>query len=115
MTATAFTYDGVVAGSDQVSTTEAIITSGENLAARTPLGMVTATGKLVAWAPGAANGSEKAVYLTVDAVDATGGDISTQVYKAGTFNVDMVELGAATAAQKLNCFVGTPISLQALA
>jgi hypothetical protein len=111
---TPFSYATLIAGSDSVSTTEGTIASGENLAANTPLGMVTATGKLVIRAPGAADGSEKAVRMTVNAVDATAGDVSTQLYKTGTFNVDLVELGAATAAQKLTCFVGTPISLQAL-
>ncbi len=115
MTVTAYSNDSIVAGSDDIATTEVVIASGQNLAQYTPIGQVTATGKFVVWAPGATDGSEKAVYLTANAIDASAADVSSQVYKAGTFNTDLVELGAATAAQKLACFVGTPISLQTLA
>lgn len=115
MTVTAFSYDSFVAGSDEIATTEVVITSGQNLAQYAPLGQVTATGKLVIWAPSATDGSENAVYIAVNATDATGGDITTQVYKAGTFNIDLVAFPVATDAQKLACFVGTPISLQTLA
>ena len=114
MTVTAFSNDSIIAGSDDISTTEVIITSGQNLAQYTPLGQVTATGKFVVWAPGATDGSEKAVNLTVNAIDASASDVSSQVYKAGTFNTDLVAFPAATDAQKLACFVGTPISLQTL-
>lgn len=101
-------------GSDPQVTTLGVITSGQNLAARTPVGQVTATGKFVEWAPGAADGSEVAVYLTAYAVDASGGDVSAQLIKAGTFNPDLVQWpGGSTALQQSLAFVGTPISLQA--
>ncbi len=115
MTVTVFSNDSIVAGSDDIATTEVVITSGQNLAQHTPLGQVTATGKFVVWAPGASDGSEKAVRMTANAIDATGSEVSSQVYKAGTFNTDLVAFPAATDAQKLACFVGTPISLQTLA
>jgi hypothetical protein len=115
MTETAFNYNSIAAGSDEVATTKAVITSGQNLAQYAPLGQVAATGKLVIWAPGASDGSEKAVYMTANAIDASGADVSSQVYKAGTFNTDLVAFPAATDVQKLTCFVGTPISLQTLA
>lgn len=105
--------DNWITGSDKVHTTAGTIASGEVLPARAPLGQVTATGKLVEWAPGASDGSEIAVYLTSSAVDASGGDLAAQVIKSGTFNPEDVAWPAgATAAQKLCAFVGTPISLQ---
>jgi len=105
----------LTAGSEPVHTTEATIASGQNLTKLTPLGQVTATGKFVAWDPAASDGSQKAVYLLAHDVDASTGDVVTQVYKSGNFNVDLIQFGAATVAQQLACFVGTPISLQSLA
>lgn len=105
--------DNWVTGSDSYQTTLGTIASGQNLPDKTPLGQVTATGKLVAWAPAAENGSEVAVYITGYAVDATGADKQAQVIKAGTFNPEQINWpGGTTAAQKLTAFVGTPISLQ---
>lgn len=105
--------DNWITGSDSYQTTLATILAGQNLAEKTPLGVVTASGKVVAWDPAATNGSEKAVYITAYAVAATGGDKQAQVIKSGTFNPEQVIWPAGTtAAQKLGAFVGTPISLQ---
>lgn len=105
--------DDWITGSDQPQTTQVTIASGEVIAARVPLGQVTATGKIVAWDPAAEDGSQVACYLSVYAVDATGGDKQAQVTKSGTYNPDLVQWpGGTTAAQKLTAFVGTPISLQ---
>lgn len=104
--------DNWITGSDPVQTTEATIAAGQNLAARTPLGQVTATGALVAWNPAAEDGSQTAVYLTSYAVNA---QVATkaQVIKVGTFNPEEVNWPeGVTDAQKLTAFVGTPISLQ---
>lgn len=113
MTLETYTPDNRFSGSDAAATTEVIIASGEDLAALTPLGQVTASGKFVAWDPAAVDGSEVATRMTVAAVDATGGDVTTQAYKSGTFNTDLVVWGAATATEKLLAFAGTPISTQA--
>lgn len=105
--------DNWVTGSDSYQTTLATVLQGQNLTEKTPLGVIEASGKVVAWDPAAADGSEKAVYITAYAVDATAGDKEAQVIKSGTFNPEQVVWPAgATAAQKLVAFVGTPISLQ---
>ena len=109
---TPYNYETFITGSDPVASTCVVIASGETLAARTPLGMVTSTGKFKAFKPGASDGTQKAVYLTAYAVDASG-DRKAQVYKAGTFDPALVNWPENTTdAQKLAAFVGTPISLQ---
>ncbi|SEQ48988.1 Bacteriophage lambda head decoration protein D [Amphritea atlantica] len=112
MTLETYTPDTRFATSEPAYTTEITIASGEDLAALTPLGQLTATGEFVEWAPGAADGSEVATRMTVAAVDATGGAVVTQAYKSGCFNTDLVVWGAATALQKSLAFAGTPISVQ---
>lgn len=105
--------DNWVTGSDSCQTTLVTILAGQNLAEKTPLGIVTASGKVVAWDPTEDDGREVAVYITAYAVDATGGDRQEQVIKTGTFNPEQVVWPVGTtAAQKLGAFVGTPISLQ---
>lgn len=105
--------DNWVTGSDSYQTTMVTILSGQNLPEKKPLGVVTASGKVVAWDPEASDGREKAVYLTPYAVNASSADKQAQVIKSGTFNPEQVAWPVgATAAQKLAAFVGTPISLQ---
>jgi len=113
MTTEAFDYDHITSGSDEIATTSVVIASGAILAANTPIGQVTSTGKFVECNPSATNGSETPVYITTVAVDASGGDVNSQVFKAGTFDPDKLEWNANfTATTKLLAFVGTPISLQ---
>lgn len=50
------------------------VVSGQNLAAGTVLGKVTASGKYAAYAGGAADGTETAVGVLYAAVDASAGD-----------------------------------------
>jgi hypothetical protein len=73
---------------------------GQNLAAGTVLGRITASGKLTALAPGAANGSQTAVGVLYEAVNATAADAPC-VLSARDCEVNGKELGwgAATAAQ----------------
>ncbi len=107
------TDNGWITGSDDYFTTLGTIAAGQNLPARTPLGQVTATGALVKWAPAANDGSQKAVYITAYAVDASAAAKKAQVIKSGSFHPDLVAWPAGTTdAQKLCAFVGTPISLQ---
>lgn len=105
--------DNWVTGSDSYQTTLGTVASGQNLAEKTPLGQVAATGKLVAWDPAATDGSEVAIFIAAYAVDASAADKQAQVIKSGTFNPEqLVWPSGATAAQKLAAFAGTPISLQ---
>lgn len=105
--------DNRFSGSDEAATTEITIASGEVLQELTPLGQVTATGEFVAWDPAAVDGSEVATRMTVSAIDTTAAAKTTQAYKSGTFNADMVNwAGTPTDIQKAVAFVGTPISIQ---
>jgi TRAP-type mannitol/chloroaromatic compound transport system substrate-binding protein len=105
--------EDITSGCDAIATTSVTILSGQNLAANTPLGQITASGKFTECKTDANNGSQTARYLTAQAIDATGGDVQAQVYKAGTFDPEMVLFDASfSAAEKLIAFVGTPISLQ---
>lgn len=102
-----------ITGSDSVTTTAGTVASGQNLAQYAPLGQVTATGKFVEWAPGAADGSEVASRIAPMAIDASGADTPAQLIKTGTFNPELIAWpGGATAVQKETAFVGSPISLQ---
>src|SRR5690606_22708789 len=93
--------DNWVTGSDSYQTTRGTVLMAQNLAEKTPLGVVTASGKLVAWDPAATSGSEKAAYITAYAVDASAADKEAQVIKSGTFNPEQVVWPAGTtAAQK---------------
>lgn len=113
MTTETFNYDDVTSGSDEIATTSVIIASGQTLGALAPIGQVTATGKFVLSESDASNGSQKPVYITAQEIDASSGDVNTQVFKAGTFDPEMLAWDDSfTAPQKLTAFVGTPISLQ---
>lgn len=113
MTIENYNYDDVTSGSDEIATTSVIVLSGQNLDAFTPIGQVTASGKFVECNPSATNGSQVPVYITCNAIDATGGDTKAQVFKAGTFDPTQLAWHANfTATTKLTAFVGTPISLQ---
>ena len=53
---------------------EVIVASGQNLAAGTVVGVITASGKVTQLAPGASDGSQNAAGVLLNAVDATAGD-----------------------------------------
>lgn len=113
MVSEAYNYDDITSGSDEIATTNVTILSGQDLAAYTPIGQVTASGKFVECDPSASDGSEKAVYITAQAIDATTGGTQAQVFKSGTF--DPTQLNWHTnfdATTMLLAFVGTPISTQ---
>ena len=53
---------------------EVTVASGQNLAAGTVVGIITASGKVTQLAPGATDGSENAAGVLLNAVDASTGD-----------------------------------------
>ncbi len=53
---------------------EVVVASGQNLAAGTVVGVITASGKVTQLAPGANDGAENAAGVLVGTVDATAGD-----------------------------------------
>jgi hypothetical protein len=111
-----YNYDDFTSGSDDIATTSVTVLSGQDIAALVPIGQVTANGKFVECIPTANNGSEVAVYITAQPIDATAGDTKAQVFKAGTFDTESLAWNNAyTATTKLLAFVGTPISTQSKA
>ena len=73
------------AGDQDVETEEGTVDTGV-LAKHTVVGKITATGKLVALAPDAVDGSQNAYGILTQAVDATAADVRVGVYIAGKFN-----------------------------
>ena len=73
-----------------------ILASGQNLGAMRALGRVTVGGKLVAWNPGASDGSQTIVGFLRRAVDATSGDTKV-VYIARFVELNNSELDWGTA------------------
>jgi len=53
---------------------EVTVASGQNLAAGTVVGVITASGKVTQLAPGASDGSQNAAGVLLNAVDASTGD-----------------------------------------
>lgn len=108
-----FSPDNFFTGSEPVETTEVEFKVGQNVAAREVIAIETATGQAVTFAEGGSGGAEIAVYIAAYAVDATGASTKAQVYKAGSFNPDLLVFsGTPSDAQKAGMFAGTPISLQ---
>lgn len=113
MTTESYNYDHVHSGSDEIATTSVTIASGETIEELSPIGQVTATGKFKFCDPDATDGSQTPVYITRLAIDASGGDVQSQVFKSGTFDPDQLTWHSNfTDVTKLTAFVGTPISLQ---
>lgn len=108
------TPDELFAGTAEVTTDIGKLVTGQNLARRTVVGRITASGKLTAWVPGAGDGSQVAIGVLVHAVDATAADKDAQFYRSGVFNIDALGWGAATTVQKYAAFNASAISVRAL-
>ena len=107
LTTNTYTPDNWVTGSEPVANATVTLAAGIVAGARTPI-EVDAAGVGKVWVPA----TGKAVYLLSLDADTSGGAKAVSEIKAGSFNPDLVQWPAATAAQKLGAFVGTPISLQ---
>lgn len=91
------------------------VISGQDLAAGTVLGLITASGKYTILAPGASDGSEVAAGVLYDAVDASTGDaLGVAVVRLAEVNSaelvwpDGISAGQkATAGTQLATFTGT--------
>ena len=64
------------------------LAGGQNLAARTVIGRITATGLLVKSDAAATDGSEQPIGVLVHAIDATAAAKTVQYYKSGCFFAD---------------------------
>lgn len=113
-------YLQLLSGTQQVATTMVAIAGGQGeIQAYTPLMVDAAQGLFKVW-DGAASGD--AVYLTASVIDATD-EVNAQVYKCGTFNIDVINWPTVTTedatteltqAQKLAAFAGSAVSAQPL-
>ncbi len=79
-------------GNGWISREAVTIVSGQNLAAGTVLGKITASGKYAAYNDGAADGTETAAGILFDNVDASGGDVAGAVMIARLAEVNGDEL-----------------------
>lgn len=82
----AFTPEQFILSEMDVATESVTILSGQVLAARTVVGRVTASGKIVICDPAASDGSQNALGILVNAIDATGADKAGSIYIGGNFN-----------------------------
>ncbi|MDE2428421.1 MAG: head decoration protein [Burkholderiales bacterium] len=74
--------------------------SGNSVAIGTVLGIITASGKVVAYAPGASDGSQNAACVALETVDATAADKPIQVLaRHGIVGKDGLAWGAAVTTQ----------------
>lgn len=108
-----YTPDNFITGPFPIATRPITIDDG-NLAARSVLGKITATGKYILSLAAASDGSEVPVCILVDACDATGGDKIQNAYFAGEFNPSLLVLGTGHTVASIGAkFPNSPIFLRA--
>lgn len=85
---------------DDYNVVNGIVVSGQNLAAMTAVGKVTASGKYKVYDNAAGDGSEAAAGILLSATDASGGDVVAAIMIRGPATINESELtiaGDATA------------------
>ncbi|MDQ0472810.1 head decoration protein [Labrys wisconsinensis] len=108
-----FSPTHVVVGDLKVFAEPETILSGQTLLQWTVVGRVTASGKWIKCVASANDGSQVPRGITVDAVDASAGDLVGPVYKLGQFNPDLLAMDASwTAAALKAAFAGSGIFLR---
>lgn len=91
----AYAPEDFITGDKQLITgTVTLQTTGGVVAARSVLGIVTASGKGLLAASAATDGSAVARMILAHDVDTTGGDVVAPVYKEGCFNPELLVFGA---------------------
>lgn len=85
--------DGIVRTDRQFSRMRTVL-SGQNVAALTLMGQITASGKWIKSLSGASDGSEVPAGVMADACDASAGDKSALIYLNGDFDEDAIVYGA---------------------
>jgi len=109
-----YTPPELFAGDAPVITNARTVAASVTLAANSIVAL-NASNELVEWAPGATDGTAKAVGITCEAIDTTAGAAKHPIYEGGYFNTDALNWPAgATAAQKDGAFVGTDIHHRSL-
>ena len=81
-------FRAIADDTDLISQRAVIATAAGSVAYLQVLGQITASGKMTKHNPGASDGSQIAVAVAAYAVDATGGDVTANVYSAGAFDIN---------------------------
>ena len=103
------------AGSSDIVTKPDTLASGQNLAQYAVVARITASGLLTVWNPAGNNGSQYAVGILCNAINASGGNKACEIYTGGSFNTAaLVWPGGTTDAQKASAFDRTNIQVRAL-
>lgn len=111
----AATTDAPMVLGGSVHTANGVLITGQDLAAGTVLGRITASGKLTIADQDGVNGSQIPVGILVHACDAGDADADCQYYYSGEFNSDLLVWDAGfTAALQKSAFDGTPIAIKEL-
>lgn len=92
-----YTPEQLLAGEAPITTQGGYtVITGQNLARLTVVGEITASGKLTAWDPAAADGSEVPCGILIEAIDATAADKDgASIYTGGIFNHEVLVWPAA--------------------
>jgi len=90
-------YDNLIAGPSDVIKEECAVALGQGvLAAGAVLGLVTATAKYALCAKGASDGSETAVGILAEDINATSVEVTSMMITAGEVNENALSFGADT-------------------
>ena len=113
------TPENLFAGEAEVVTDDSyVVASGQGVVAKyTVVGKITASGKLAKHNPGASDGSQVAIGITTQAVDATSADQKVAVYVGGFFNHTALTWHATltTEAARKAVFERTPVRIGSIA
>lgn len=103
------------AGDSPVNTDDGyVVASGQGAVPKySVVAVLTATGKLVKHNPAGADGSQNAIGITTQAVDASAADQKVAIYTAGTFNAAALTWNVATdtMAERKAAFARTAIQI----
>lgn len=110
-----YTPEQFVTGNFPIVTEPETIANGEGeVAKRTVMGRVTASGEWKVSLAAAGDGSEVPAGILAEGVDATAAAVPGSILKAGQFNPDLLVFGAGHDADSVKAaFEGTPLFLRA--
>lgn len=110
-----YTPTHLITGDQDLVTIPVTVAPGQNLAAYTVVGKISASGKIAVCNLGASDGSQTPFGILVHAIDASSADKAGVVYIGGCFNPDALtwHSGFDTALKKAVAFDRTNITLRA--
>lgn len=114
MSVTPFSYTTWSTGAHEPKTVRIKVLANTTIPARSPIGVVAASGLAGNYNPKSTAGLQNPVYLSAFDIQTGSAAEWFTVYHEGTFNPDLVNWPASTTeAQKLSAFAGSPIVFQA--